>query len=184
MTKNPTTLELYRSYDPVIQQHVPPRDAGRYAAARDPEILFEAGLPREATPVVFVCKALSRTQREILETIGMDRSRWRAAFRMGLVEIRNLADDAGVLRSPSTWRPTRGAAHEPLDDAALDAIEGLGFGDADYWEIGAAVEELSTVGKGVAPSCPLPDSSRRAWNSRSSSRPAERATEGEAPTEP
>lgn len=183
MAKNPIILELYRSYDPVIRAHVPPRDAGRYARSRDPEILFESGLPRDAKPILFVCKALSRSQREGLEMIGADHTRWRAAFRVSLVEIRDLTGDDGKPLNPPIFKPGRPGPDQPIDDQALEVLEELGFRDADVWEIGSAVEELSTVGKGVPPSCPLLDSSRRAWNTPSSSRRAEQPTEGEVPAE-
>lgn len=182
MSKNPVHLEIFLSYDPVIRQYVEPRAGGRYAARRDPEILYEAGLPKDAKPTLFVCQALSRSQRETLETISADRTRYRVAFAMSLLEIRDMKDARGNPAMPATWKPSRPGPTTPMDDRALDELEELGFGDADIWDIGSAVEELSTVGKGVKPSCPLLDSSRRAWLTPSSSRRAEPKTEPETPT--
>lgn len=182
MSKNPTHIELFRSYDPVIRQHVPPRESGLYAARRDPQILRDAGLPEDAKPVLFVCTALSRSQREALETIGAQKTRWRVAFCMSLVEIRDLKGEDGRPAQPSRWTPTRSGPGAPIDEAALDALEELGFGDNDVYEIGSAVEELSSVGKGATPSCPLLDSSRRAWLTPSSSRRVEPTKGSETPT--
>lgn len=182
MSKNPKQIEVYRSHDPVIRRHVSPRDGGLYAARRDPEILYEAGMPRDAKPTLFVCRPLTRSQREGLELMSADKSRYRAAFRMSLVEIRDIYDEHGRPATPSIWkRPDHLGVGEALGDSELDALEALDFGDADIWDVGSAVEELSTVGKGVKPSCPLLDSSRRAWLTPSSSRPAEPKTDGETP---
>jgi len=182
MSKSSTVFEIYRSYDPVIKQHVAPRDAGQYAVRRDASILYEAGLPEDAKPILFVCRALTRPQREGLETIGAPKTRYRMAFALSLVEIRNLVDESGRPCTPSTWKPPREPG-QALDDDAFDALEELGFSDADVWDIGSAVEELSTVGKGMQPSCPQLDSSRRAWFSPSSSRPAEPKTVDETPSD-
>ncbi len=175
MTKNPAQLEIYRSFDPVIRKHLRPEAAVPYSMFRDVGLLHEAGLPREAKPTLFVCRALRRSQRERLDLLGTDRQRWRMAFRMGVAEIRDIVDEHGQPVSPPTWKARRDSPGEMLDDDALDELEELGFGDRDVFDIGSAIEALSVVGKGRPASCVVPASSQLAWNiPRSSPRAAQR----------
>lgn len=168
--RKPTTFELIRSFDPVLRRHVSSKDAGEWAIKRDGVTdrarLEQVGLPPDARPTVFVCSALKRSERDRLDMYGSVETRWRMAFRIALVEVRDIDDD-GKLRS---WTPTR--VDGELDDAALDQLEEFEFGADDELDIGMAVYILSSLGKGVPPSLPLLGSSQRSWGALSMSRPA------------
>ena len=169
-------FDLIRSYDPVVKAHCSAKQAGAYGVRRDREIL---GLPDDARPVIFRCQALSRSQRDGLDLVSTPDLKYKTAFRMALIEVRDHEDG----RPGSSWKPARANTEEMLDDDALDALEDFGFGDKDFKESGSAVLELSTVGKGVPPSCPQLDSSRRAWGSLSYSPPAAPSKGDETPEE-
>lgn len=177
MSNSPTTWDLIRPYDPVLRRLVPVKRAVEYMSRRDKSILE---LPDDARPTVFRCRALSRAQRDTLDLVQSAKHRYKLAFRLSLIEVIDI--DAGGGKY-NRFKPARPELEEPLDDAAIDTLEAHGFGDRDILDIGSAVEELSTVGKGVPPSCPRLDSSLRAWDSQSSSRRAERKTDDETPPE-
>lgn len=159
-------FDLIRTYDPVVKKHCSAKSAVAYGVRRDRALL---GLPADARPVVFRCRALSRSQRDGLDLVSSMDLRYKTAFRMSLVEV----IDHDAARPGSSWKPTRPNSDEALDDDAMDALEfELGFGDKDFKEIGSAILELSTVGKGVPPSCPQLGTSQRAWGSLSYSPPA------------
>ncbi len=151
-----TEFEVIRSYDPEIRHRVPAEAAGRYAVTRD---LAELELPPEAKPVRFRCRALTRSQRDVIRTVSDEATRHILCFRFGVLEIRNLPNGSGL----RTWAPSRAKPDAPLDDAALDAT---GLGDVDLIDIGAAIEGLSFLALGVRPACQQPRSSRRAWGAQ------------------
>lgn len=159
-------FETYRFYDEEIASRVDPATAGQYAEERDASKL---GLPAEARPVLFRCRVLSRTQRNRLSDVANETTKLQMAFRFGLLEIRNIPTANGELTS---WVPQRAKEDGQIDDAALDALEDLGFGDVDIWEIGSVVVAHSFLARGAPAYSPQLRSSQLAWVATRSKFPA------------
>lgn len=157
-------FDVVRSYDPEVFRAVKdPKVVGRYLVDRD---LSRLGLPDDAKPITFRCRALTRSQRDHVRAVSNDDARAILCFRYGVLEIRNIPE-GGAHRS---WSPERNSQGDPLSDDALDALEAKGIGDNDLVEIGVAIEGLSFLAHGVPPSCRLPRSSQRAWGVQEASR--------------
>jgi hypothetical protein len=156
MTKSATAFDVYRSYDPDLWECNEPAVMGTYAVNRDESVLT---LPEHVKPTKFRCRVLTRDQRRIVDEAGTPNGKRMQAFRFGLVEILDVQVDAGTYK---TFTPSRAAAKDALAPTVLDAIEELGFGDRDMWDIGAAIVARSFLARGVQPCCELPASSQLA----------------------
>lgn len=150
---DPITFDVVRPYDPEVIEHCEPVTIARYAIDRDIETL---GLPPSARPVIFRCRVLTRDQRRRVRELSSDHLQRELAFRYGVSEIRNLPRAGQMADHVLVNRKAPDAA---IDDATLD---GLGVGDTDVEDIGAAILGRSFLALGLRPECAVPASSQRA----------------------
>lgn len=148
------TFDVVRMYDPELKAHKSPEEAGDYAVHRDLERL---ALPAEARPMTFRCRVLTRKQRRTVQDMPTKARQYELAFCYGAISITNIPDANGT---PRTLVLARDREDAPLSDETLD---GTGLGDNDLQEIGSVIFERSFLALGTRLSCPLLDSSARAW---------------------
>lgn len=149
-----TVFDVVRPYDLEVVAHVEGSVAGMYAIRRD---LAALNLPPEAKPTIYRCRVLTRDQRRLVREMSSDLARAEAAFKFGLVEVRNLRREDGRLENVVAPR-TRD--REMLSDEVLDS---LGVGDDDITDIGGVVYRRSFLGQGMPLHCPVPASSQDAY---------------------
>jgi hypothetical protein len=167
--KEAFSFDVYRSFDPDLWMCNEPAIMGTYSAERDPSVLT---MPADTKPTKFRCRVLTRDQRRLVDDSSSANGKRMLAFRYGLVEIVDVAQGDGTFK---TFVPNRSSPKDPLAPNALDAIEELGFGDRDMWDVGAAIMARSFLARGVPQRCELPDSSLHACGLMLSRR-AERLT--------
>lgn len=171
------TFDTFRFYDPEIVRCVETEVGATYGQDRDPSIL---GLPADARPIKFHCRVLLRSQRNRVLEIAEPKTQLVAAFRFGILEISDIPDDRGGF---SRWSPQRTKADAQIDDRAMDALEELGFGDVDFWEIGGVVVGHSFLARDAQLYCPLQPSSQQVWATSRSRFLAAQKTEDETQTD-
>jgi hypothetical protein len=155
--RSAVVFDVYRSFDPVLWEHNEPKTLGDYAIERDITALT---LPEGAKPVRFHCRSLSREQRARVEEQASVNGQRLMAFRYGLLSVHDIDREDGGYLAP--FVPARSSEKDALAPQMLDALEDLGFGDADFFDIGAAIVARSFLARGVPPRCRLPDSSQHA----------------------
>lgn len=153
----PITFDVIRCYDAEVAKYKTGEESGDYAMHRD---LAKLALPPEAKPVKFACRVLSRKQRRLVQDQPTLGRRYELAFALGVMSIENLPDANGT---PRTLTLTRERPDAALSDDTLDAT---GLGDHDLQEIGSVIYERSFLALGTPLSCPLLDSSARAWGAQ------------------
>ena len=159
------TFDVIRSFDPVLWESNEPEVVANYAVERD---ISKLRFSDTAKPIIFRCRVLTREQRRLVEDQSSDDRKRHMAFRFGLVEVRDVPTDSGMTTSKTVDRQS---AKDPLTPEALDMLEGLGLGDGDFTDIGAAIVARSFLAKGVQPRCVLPPFSVRACAHEYSKRP-------------
>lgn len=151
-----TVFEVVRMYDPVVVEHNDGTACGVYARDRDMATL---NIPQGAKPVIFRCRVLTRDQRRRVREMSSQGMRFEAAFRFGLVEVRNIPRDGGRLEDVVV---PRAKAYEMISDETLDALGAAG-GENAIAEIGGVVYARSFLDPGSPLCCPLLDSSAAAY---------------------
>lgn len=147
------TFDVVRWYDPELIPHNTAKVLGKYSADRDLEMLT---IPPEATPIVFTCRLLTRSQRRMVRSQPGDGNQFDMAFRFGVLSIANMPTENG----PRTVQPPRGNPDEPITDDAMDTLD---LSENDEQEIGMVIRTKSFLGRGVQLSCPQLDSSLHAY---------------------
>lgn len=159
------TFDVIRSFDPALWDSNEPEVVANYAVERD---ISKLKFGDTSKPIVFRCRVLTREQRRLVEDQSSDDRKRHMAFRFGLVEVRDVPTDSGMTTSKVVDRQS---VKDPLTPEALDMLEGLGLGDGDFADIGAAILARSFLAKGVQPRCALPPFSVRACAHEYSRRP-------------
>jgi hypothetical protein len=155
VSKEAFAFNVYRCFDDDLWSCNEPSVMADYAVHRDESRLT---MPADVRPTKFRCRALSRDQRRLVDESSSPNSKRMLAFRYGLVEI---VDVRGSDDAYTTFVPNRASAKDGLTPDVLDAIESLGFGDVDFWDVGSAIMARSFLARGRRPNCEVPDSSRR-----------------------
>ncbi len=147
------TFDVIRWYDSAIIAHNTAQVLGKYSHERDIGTLT---IPSEATPIVFTCRPLDRSQRRMVRRQPSEPDQNDTAFRLGVVKITNPPGSSGA----RVLIPARARPGEPLDD---DVMDSLGLSEDDEQEIGSVIRIKSFLAHGVPLSCPQLDSSLRAF---------------------
>ena len=149
-------FEVVRFYDPAIDWGDDAADVNQavadYALHRDSTKLryFD-----DAKPMIFVCRRLTRSQRDLVEDIGTAHPRARRlAFQFAVMSVRNYERDGDLI----TWEPRRRDEGSKFKDELLDD-----FGGDDVQEVGGVIVAQSFLGKGVPLRCPPLASSQDAF---------------------
>lgn len=152
----PFIFTVYRCYDPLLWECNDASAMGTYAIERDASKLV---MPEDGRPPAFRCRSLSRDQRDRVDEINSANGKRKQAFRYGFLSVEGGERPDG---GPISYEAPRAQPKDPLSPPMMDRLEDLGFGDRDFWEIGAAIMAQSFLAQGVPRNCDLPESSVRA----------------------